>query len=81
MRRRRRRRNGPSTGSALAADVGTGEPPADTGGLGQEQLADPAPVPEREYDCCAVQRVRGWLGGTAVVTVVHRAGCPVWSAR
>ncbi|WP_432171150.1 hypothetical protein [Streptomyces sp. 1222.5] len=61
-------------------DMGTGELPADTGGLGQEQPVNTS-VPERVYDCCAVERVRGWLGGTAVITVVHRADCPVWSAR
>ncbi|WP_435279940.1 hypothetical protein [Streptomyces sp. 1222.5] len=58
-----------------------GEPPADPGRLAQEQPADPGPVPEREYDCCVVERVRGWLGGTAVVTAVHQADCPVWSPR
>ncbi|MFZ3467462.1 hypothetical protein ACODT3_43990 [Streptomyces sp. 4.24] len=39
------------------------------------------PLGERTYDCCAVERVHGWLGGTAVVTTVHAPGCPVWSAR
>lgn len=47
----------------------------------EESVRARVPAWEREYGCCAVQRVRGWLGGTVVVTTVHALGCPVWSAR
>ncbi|WP_329156470.1 hypothetical protein OIU91_43300 (plasmid) [Streptomyces sp. NBC_01456] len=41
----------------------------------------PVQVWERDYDCCAVERVRGWLGETVLVTTVHQEQCPVWSRR
>ncbi|MFC9915374.1 hypothetical protein [Streptomyces sp. NPDC127197] len=34
---------------------------------------------ERTYDCCAVEQVRGWLGGTALITTIHAEQCPAWS--
>ncbi|GLW18594.1 hypothetical protein Stsp01_53370 [Streptomyces sp. NBRC 13847] len=47
----------------------------------QKSAVTPARVRQRAYDCCGVERVRGWLGGTVVVTTVHQEHCPVWSRR
>ncbi|GLW19883.1 hypothetical protein Stsp01_66260 [Streptomyces sp. NBRC 13847] len=47
----------------------------------REPAVTPVRVWERTYGCCAVERVRGWLGETVIVTVVHQEQCPVWSRR
>jgi len=67
----------PAAGAAVCAGERLGE----RAWAGEERAPDRVRAWEREYDCCVVERVWGWLGGTVVVTTVHRAECPVWSAR
>ncbi|GGN43295.1 hypothetical protein GCM10012285_24580 [Streptomyces kronopolitis] len=47
----------------------------------QEAAVTPLRVAERTYDCCEAERVRGWMGGTVLLTTVHQECCPVWSSR
>ncbi|MFF3159423.1 hypothetical protein [Streptomyces sp. NPDC057910] len=56
----------------------------ETPGLPESRFpGEEAPVPawEQEHDCCTVEQVHGWFGGTRVITTVHEAECPAWSAR